>query len=179
MDERVRRVVTGHTPDGTAVIVSDGPTPFVHKTPQRPGHALHEIWATSETPAVIDRPGEPTDRPRSLEPPTNGTIWRIVVFPPERSFIDTITREDARAAYAAVGSPGAVVEIEEPAHPFMHRTKTIDYGIVLSGEIYLVLDKSETLLNAGDVVVQRGTNHAWSNRSDAPCRMAFVLIDGA
>jgi quercetin dioxygenase-like cupin family protein len=60
----------------------------------------------------------------------------------------------------------------------MHRTKTVDYGIVLSGEIYLVVDEGETLLKPGDVVVQRGTNHAWSNRSDEPCRMAFVLVDG-
>jgi quercetin dioxygenase-like cupin family protein len=60
----------------------------------------------------------------------------------------------------------------------MHRTKTVDYGIVLSGEVYLVLDKQETLLKAGDVVVQRGTNHAWANRSSEPCRMAFILVDG-
>jgi quercetin dioxygenase-like cupin family protein len=69
-------------------------------------------------------------------------------------------------------------EDENPPHPLMHRTDTVDYGIVLSGEIYLVLDKQETLLKAGDVVVQRGTNHAWSNRSDKPCRMAFILVDG-
>ena len=60
----------------------------------------------------------------------------------------------------------------------MHRTETLDYGIVLEGEIYLVLDDSETLLKPGDVVIQRGTNHAWSNRSDRVCRMAFILLDG-
>ena len=67
---------------------------------------------------------------------------------------------------------------KDSPHPLMHRTRTVDYRIVLSGEVYLVLDKQETLLKAGDVVVQRGTNHAWSNRSTEPCKMTFVLIDG-
>ena len=63
-------------------------------------------------------------------------------------------------------------------HPLMHRTETIDYAIVLSGELTLILDDSEVKLQAGDMVVQRGTNHAWSNRSDKPCIIAFVLVDG-
>ena len=63
-------------------------------------------------------------------------------------------------------------------HPLMHRTETVDYALCLAGEIYLVLDDSEVLIKAGDTVVQRGTNHAWSNRSDQPCRMMFVLVDG-
>lgn len=62
-------------------------------------------------------------------------------------------------------------------HPFMHVAKSIDFGIVLSGEIYLMLDKEETRLQAGDVVIQRGTNHAWSNRSNQDCKMAYVLLD--
>ena len=61
-------------------------------------------------------------------------------------------------------------------HPLMHRSETIDYGVVLSGEIVLVLDKEEVELKAGDVFVQRATNHAWSNRSNLPCRIAFVLV---
>jgi mannose-6-phosphate isomerase-like protein (cupin superfamily) len=106
-------------------------------------------------------------------------MFRVVVMPPEASFIDKIDRAAAKAAFAAFGSPHAAADGDDnPPHPLMHRTKTIDYGIVLSGEVYLVLDKEETLLRAGDVVVQRGTNHAWSNRSDQPCRMAFILIDG-
>jgi uncharacterized cupin superfamily protein len=63
-------------------------------------------------------------------------------------------------------------------HPGMHRTETLDYAIVLEGEIYAVMDESETLLRAGDVLIQRGTNHAWANRSERTARIAFVLIDG-
>jgi uncharacterized cupin superfamily protein len=61
----------------------------------------------------------------------------------------------------------------------MHRTQTVDYGIVLDGEVVLVLEDSETVLRAGDVVVQRGTSHRWENRSATPARVAFILIDGA
>jgi uncharacterized cupin superfamily protein len=67
---------------------------------------------------------------------------------------------------------------EDPPHPLMHRTETIDYGLVLEGELVLILDEGETVVRAGDVVVQRGTSHAWANRSNANARIAFVLIDG-
>lgn len=174
----VRRVVTGHTPDGKAIIVSDGEAPIVHHAPLRPGYEMNEVWATYSTPAIIDQAGEPTDRPRSVEPPANGTVCRVIEFPPEKSWIGNIDAAKARAAYASLGSPDAVPHMENPPHPLMHRTKTVDYGIVLTGEIYLVMDEGETLLKPGDVVVQCGTNHAWANRSDAPCRMAFILIDG-
>jgi len=180
MGGNVRRVVTGHDADGKAVIVSDGITPVVFEIPQRPGYSANEVWVTDSMPAAINKPGEPTERKRTLEPPPNGTLCRVVVHPPESTWIHTVDRAAAKAAFAAYGSVHAsTAEEENPPHPFMHRTKTVDYGIVISGEIYLVLDKEETLLKAGDIVVQRGTNHAWSNRSSEPCRMAFILVDGA
>lgn len=179
MGGNVRRVVTGHDADGKAIIVSDGITPVVYEIPQRPGYSANEVWATTAMPAPIDQEGEPTLRPRSLEPGPNGTVCRIVVHPPEHTFIHTLDRATAKAGFAAYGAAHAsTFDEQDSPHPLMHRTRTIDYGIVLSGEVYLVLDKQETLLKAGDVVVQRGTNHAWSNRSTEPCRMAFILIDG-
>jgi mannose-6-phosphate isomerase-like protein (cupin superfamily) len=178
MSAHVRRVVTGHDASGKAVIVADGITPVVHYAPLRPGYSMNEVWATSSTPAVIDQTGEPTGRPRAIAPDRNGTVCRVIEFPPEASWIGGIDREKAKATFESLGAGDAVPDMEKPPHPLMHRTKTVDYGIVLSGEIYLVLDDSETLLKPGDVVVQCGTNHAWSNRSNAPCRMAFILIDG-
>lgn len=178
MGANVRRVVTGHDRSGKAIIVSDGVTPVVHTVPLRPGYSMSEIWATYSTPAVIDPLGEPTDRPRSLEPPSNGAVCRIVEFPPEAPWIGEIDAAGAKAAFAALGSESAATYEGQQPHPLMHRTKTVDFGIVLAGEIYLVLDDSETLCKAGDVIVQCGTNHAWSNRSDQPCRIAFILIDG-
>jgi mannose-6-phosphate isomerase-like protein (cupin superfamily) len=178
MSANVRRVVTGHSKEGMAIIASDGTVPIVHYAPLRPGYSMNEVWVTRSMPAVIDQEGEPTDRPRSVEPPPNGTVCRIIEFPPEASWISNIDAAKAKEAYASLGSRHAVPDMENPPHPLMHRTKTVDYGIVLSGEIYLIVDDGETLLKPGDVVVQCGTNHAWANRSDKPCRMAFVLIDG-
>lgn len=130
-------------------------------------------------PAEISQAGEPTLRKRSIEPSPGGTVFRIVVHPPERDYLHTLDRDSSKAIFSAYGSAEASTAAEANSpHPLMHRTKTVDYGIVLEGEVYLVLDKEETLLKAGDVVVQRGTNHAWANRSDRPCRMAFILIDG-
>jgi hypothetical protein len=181
MGANIRRVVTGHDAEGQAIIVSDGITPVVFHMPNRPGYSANEVWVTSTMPAQLHETDEPTERPRTIEPPANGTRCRIVEFPPESSFIHTVDRAAALASFAAFGSAHAftAADAKDPPHPFMHRTRTIDYGIVLSGEIYLVLDREETLLKPCDVVVQRGTNHAWSNRSDQPCRMAFILVDGA
>ena len=122
---------------------------------------------------------DPVTAAMGLEPPPNGTNFRIIEFAPESERAGPVDAEAARAAFAAMG--GAAHALDggpAPRHPFMHKTRTIDYGIVLSGEITLVLDDSEVVMRAGDVCIQRATNHAWSNRSSAPCVMAFVLIDG-
>lgn len=178
MSANIRRVVTGHDASGKAIIVQDGITPVVHYSEQRPGYSMNEVWVTADAPASINQVGEPTDRPRAIQPPPRGTVCRVIEFPPEAGWISSFDQAKAREAFAGLGSADAHVAMENPPHPMMHRTLTVDYGIVLSGEIYLVLDDSETRLQAGDIVVQRGTNHAWSNRSDGPCRMAFILIDG-
>src|SRR3954463_1157483 len=111
---------------------------------------FHEVWITDATPAPIDATeAEPTDRPVRVPPPANGVMVRFTEM-----------------------APGA----ESP----MHRTETVDVGVVVAGETWLLLDDgSETRVGPGDAVVQRGTMHAWANRSDRPVRMVFVLIDGA
>ena len=103
-------------------------------------------------------------------------FFRIIEFPPEADYIDDLDSETAKAAFAEMGASDAL-DGAGP-HPFLHKTETVDYAICLSGEMYLVLDDSEVLMKAGDVCIQRGTNHAWSNRAEVPCMMAFVLIDG-
>jgi quercetin dioxygenase-like cupin family protein len=113
------------------------------------GATFHELWNTTETPAPIT--------PGVAREPTEGPL----VTPPQRG--GTIVR---------------IVELEPRSRSPMHRTETVDYGIVLSGHVRLVLDDGETALSAGDVVVQRGTDHAWVNPGNEPARMAFVLVDG-
>jgi len=150
-----RRVVTGHDKSGKSIVLSDGHPPNGLKIADR-GVNFFEIWNTDAGPAPIAATEtEPTDRPIELAPKPHGTVIRILDFLPGFS------------------------EKESSNSPFMHRTETVDYGIVLEGEIFLLLDDSELHLKAGDVVVQRGTNHAWENRSDRAARMAFILVDGA
>ena len=179
MAKPVRRVVTGHDANGKAVVISDGPAPFVHVNHVDPEWYSTDIWRTSETPARIVRAAaEPTLGPRRQLPAKRGTVLRINHFPPESAVVRQMDAQAARAAFAALGNEQAATFGRGGRHPLMHRTETIDYAIVLAGEITMVLDEGDVTLRAGDVVVQCGTNHAWSNRSNAPCVVAFVLIDG-
>jgi mannose-6-phosphate isomerase-like protein (cupin superfamily) len=179
MTTKVRRIVTGHNANGKAVVLEDGPAPAVLTNPARPDYFSAPIWATRATPVPIAaREPDPTTQKLTLEPPTNGTVIRIIQFPPENAAIHNLDATGARAIFAAIGSETASTFKPGGPHPLMHRTESIDYGIVLEGEITLVLDDSEVTVRAGDVVVQRGTNHAWSNRSGKPCRVAFILVDG-
>ena len=171
----VRRVVTGHDGGRRAVITEDGPPPTAVALDAVPGTVFHEIWATSSVPAAIDNGPDPTLGPLELAPPDGGTRVRIVDIPPDTTQ-NAIGPADAAAAFAAIGATHA--HTSDGPHALMHRTETVDYGIVLSGEVWLVVDDGETRLRPGDVVVQRGTNHAWSNRTEETARMAFVLVDG-
>jgi mannose-6-phosphate isomerase-like protein (cupin superfamily) len=179
MPKTIRRVVTGHDAHGKAVVISDGPSPFVHVNPLDPSNTSTDLWRTAATPALIAaRPAEPTSGPRRQLPQKHGTVIRINQVPPESDHIRDMTPEASRRAFAALGNERAALWGKGGRHPLMHRTETIDYAIILDGEITMVLDDEDVLLKAGDVVVQVGTAHAWSNRSNAPCTIAFVLIDG-
>jgi quercetin dioxygenase-like cupin family protein len=147
-----RRVVTGHDDGGVSVFTADGPVPVVRTAPD--GTLFYEIWGTDATPATIAQ--DPTGT--AVADPTLGAL----TVPPAPSGTKIRINEFP---------PGVVSPV--------HRTQSVDYGIVLSGEVVLVLDEAERVLRAGDVVVQRGTSHRWENRSAATARMAFILIDGA
>jgi len=181
MDAPFRRIVTGHDAQGQAVIQEEGPPPRVQRIGGDMGPVFYEVWNTRETPARIDRAsGEPREDGIMLAPPKHGTRIRVLDIPPEDSRIAALTPEEARAHFKEVGAVDASSHSgRESRHALMHRTETVDYGIVLDGEITLVLDVGETLVRAGDIVIQRGTNHGWANRSGRNCRIAFILIDGA
>ncbi len=179
-DSSIRRVVTGHDARGKAVVIFDSATPNVSRPPNRPGNSVHNFWLEAATPTSVAGNSDtaPAGKKITLEPPPGGHVFRVVEYGPEGAWLKTVDRAKAREMFAHMGAAHASDANANPPHPFMHKTKTIDYAIVLTGEIYAVLDNSETLLKAGDVFIQRGTNHAWSNRSDKPCRIAFILIDG-
>ena len=181
MSDTVRRVVTGYDENGKAVVTFDGPA-VVKSSPARPWVTINNVWMTDAAPAPIDSgPGMGADmgeKIAGLEPPAGGTVCRIVEFRNESPYMAEMDEGRAKAAFEEMNAGHAAQGGAGAAHAHLHRTETVDYAIVLSGEVYLVLDDSEVLLKAGDVCVQRGTNHAWSNRSEVPARIAFILIDG-
>ena len=173
----IRRIVTGNDAGGRSVVVADGPTPHVRTSPHRPGVTFTNLWTTDRTPADATEAVDPVTPAMGLAPSSGGTNFRVVEFGPESAHAP-VDAKTARRAMAAMGGAAHALDAGPAArHPFMHRTETLDYGIVLAGEITLVLDDEEVLMRAGDICIQRATNHAWSNRSGAPCVMAFVLID--
>jgi mannose-6-phosphate isomerase-like protein (cupin superfamily) len=175
----IHRVVTGHDADGKAIVASNGPLPTVVEIAAIPGTVFHEVWSTAATPAPVDNGADPTAGPIVLPPPKLGTRMRFVDMPPDTADYLAHGAERMHDAFAQIGDTKASTVRADSPHPLMHRTESVDYGIVIEGEVTLVLDDSEVLLKAGSVVVQRGTNHAWANRSGQPCRMLFVLLDGA
>jgi mannose-6-phosphate isomerase-like protein (cupin superfamily) len=174
----IHRVVTGHDADGSAVCVSSGPLPTVVEIAAIPGTLFHEVWSTAATPAPVDNGADPSLGPLTLPPPTHGTRIRFVDIPPDTAEFLAHGAARMKDAFSQIGDEKASTVKASSPHPLMHRTESVDYGVVMEGELTLVLDDSEVQLRAGSVVVQRGTNHAWANRSGKPCRMLFVLVGG-
>ena len=172
-----RRVVTGHNAEGKSIFVSDAATPHVFQ--RSTGSAIvMELWETTSAPADNRGNDDAIARGFRLPPPKNGSVFRIIEYPPDKERLKSLAAELA----APDDGSGRVAAADKSAgvrHPGFHKTSSVDYAIVLSGEIYALMDEGEVLLKAGDVLIQRGTNHAWSNRTDEPCYVAFVLIDAA
>lgn len=172
----VRRIVTIDREPGKGSLVSDGPTPDVRTDPARPGFAAARLWVTDSTPARIVY--ETLHLPHTLEPPPRGSVMRVFTFPPDDVWKGRVGAREVHAYFQAMGSPGASRYSPLAPHPYMQRTRTLDFCIVLEGEIVLVLDTQEVNLKAGEVVIQRGTSHAWTNRSTKPAVVAIASHDG-
>jgi mannose-6-phosphate isomerase-like protein (cupin superfamily) len=174
----IHRVVTGHDAEGKAVVTHNGPLPTVVEISAIPGTLFHEVWSTQGTPAPVDNGPDPTPAPLMLPPPALGTRIRLVDIPPDTPEFLAQGAARMKAAFTQAGDEGVSTVTRDSPHPLMHRTESVDYGVLIEGELTLVLDDAEVPLKPGSVVVQRGTNHAWANRSGKPCRMLFVLVDG-
>ena len=176
MARKIRRLVTGHDKDGKAVIMLDGDAP---NQIQRPGSPLVStlLWVTDETPTPLSDTDN-ADRQIGINPPNGGSILRILEIPPEQKrTTEELEQAVAEAKRREVENPMPGVQRNPSVRATgMHRTESIDYALILEGEIHLLLDEDEADLVAGDVVVMQGTYHSWHNRSDKPCMMAFILI---
>jgi len=166
----VHRVVTTIDKDGKSVALADEAMPLLSAHTPYPAGV---VWVTQAAPADFNWTEDRGKIKVALQPPKNGTIFRVVDFLPMTEKMEKLPM-DTMMKVAGVDAPKRGMP---PKHPMMHRTRTIDYAIIMSGEIDMMLDDSVVHLKAGDVVVQQATNHAWINHGTVPCRIAFILID--
>jgi hypothetical protein len=167
----IRRVVTTLNPSGKAVAMIEGVVPLA-RNPRTTNSAVN-IWVTEKYPPDFSSASDRGKTRIGVPPPKDGTVFRIVEFPP---IAREVEQGDVNFFMNVIGDHAPAKGLP-PRHPMMHRTRSLDYAIVISGEIDMLLDDSEVHLKAGDVVVQQATNHAWVNRGGSICRIAFVLMD--
>ncbi len=168
--KKTRRIVTGHDAQGRAVATFDGQVDARQRSPG--GNAVTMVWVTAESPAEFSDSVDRADAKVGVPPPPGGSIFRIVDFPPAAAGSPPV---DHHAMLVGMGIDPASQGYARHRHT--HRTRSIDYAIVLEGEIDMLMDDTEVHVQAGDVLIQQGTNHAWVNNGTEPCRIAFILID--
>lgn len=166
----VRRVVTKIDASGKAVVMFDARVPM--KSFRSPNPA-GDMWISEKGPPDFSWTEDRANIKIGLVPPKNGNVFRIVDFVPINPEVE---KGDINLMMKVVGDHAPAKGLP-PRHPMMHRTRSLDYAIIMSGEIDMLLDEGEVHLKAGDVVVQQATNHAWINRGKEICRIAFILID--
>lgn len=169
--EPPRRIVTGHNANGRSIILQDGPAPCCLQPDHSPNVLMCDLWELASFPPDNTDDRDTSLRPLKLSPPASGAIFRVVEFPPD-SQRNWAARKQVFAQY---GEEHALGEKEE-RHPGFHKTPSIDFAVVIEGEIVAMMEEGETLMKVGDTIVQRGTNHAWANRTDKPTRMVFIMI---
>jgi hypothetical protein len=170
----IRRIVSGHDAQGKSIFIMDGSVGMPASRRSSAGTSVVELWQTDTMPADNSGDKDPTDHPYRLPPPTNGSVFRVVEYPPDSQRFANMdaggwTKEAAGQGYQRTGG--------NARHAGFHKTDTIDYAIVIEGEIVALMDEGEKVMKQGDVLIQRGTNHAWANRTDKPARVAFIPID--
>jgi mannose-6-phosphate isomerase-like protein (cupin superfamily) len=168
----IRRVVVGHDPEGKAVPVFDNSMAPTQRSPG--GNAVANLWVTSESPIDPDGTIDKAETKVGVPPPAHSTIFRIVDFPPTTNAAAPSKVEHEKILIGMGIDPATQGYAR---HRNTHRTRSVDYAIVLDGEIDMLMDQTDVHLKAGDVLIQQGTNHAWVNNSGKVCRIAFVLID--
>lgn len=168
-----RRVLTAIDAEGQSYIAADGPSPADFVLPGSTYRSTN-MWRTAAAPSDIAAADDIAQH-RGVLPPEQGTVIRVIDMPPIGDATPEQRAAMVKAVFDALYPDGRHQEGSERSAG-MHTTDTIDYAIVLQGEVVAVMDRDETALHAGDILIQRGTPHSWENRSDAICRIVFVLI---
>lgn len=169
----IRCIVTGQNKSGKSVIVRNSSVEPV-SVALFPGYEFHRLWGSDSVPK-LPSDGTPPSQPRYF-PPKNGFRFAFFTLPAyTRTSADPI--ETSSALEEVQRKLPGMMDVLEPDHPGMHTTDTVDFDVVVFGEVYLELDDgAEALLKAGDCVIQNGTRHAWHNRSSQKCVIAVALV---
>jgi mannose-6-phosphate isomerase-like protein (cupin superfamily) len=167
----VRRVVTGIDANNKAIALFDSRLTL---NPGKSGNPAANLWITDSSPPGFSFKDDSAIKPIGLSPPDNGTVIRVVEFPPLDPAAEAKMDRDFMMKVVGDHAPARGLPVK---HPLMHRTRTVDYAVIMSGEIDMMLDDAVVHVKAGDVVIQQATNHAWVNRGKEPCRILFVLMD--
>lgn len=176
LNTQARLVVSGLTADNKSTIISDADSTVRVATP---GFTVCELWQTDSLPAPVLSDSTLGTDP-VIDPPAEGLVVRIASFPPDAEFdpaayaesLDAFGHDDAHAH-------GGADEADTSHGGAWHETDTVDVVTVVSGEVYAVLEDTETLLKAGDTIVNRGVKHIWSNRTDQPCVVVATMMKGS
>ena len=171
---KIKRFVTGLNDEGKATVIYDDYAENIMEIGGWPGAYVSELWVTNETPVNNDGREDRAARPIRHDPTSGGSIFRVVEIPPEK---DVHVEIDASAAFESMGSHNKPSDEDAAKHASMHFTNSVDYLVVISGEMHMLMEEGEVLIKQGDCIVQKGTKHAWVNRGDVPCVLAAVLID--
>lgn len=174
----IRRVLVVDEGEHSKVI-ADGPSPDIRTDPARPGFSLARMWVSDSTPVGLKGLRESLQKPEVITPRAGGSVCYVATFPPDDVFKRRVGAAEVQAYFASIGAADASTYGAGAPHPYMQKLRALEFGMILEGSITLVLDLEEVNLTAGDIVVQRGTNQAWSNRSDRPCVIAFSAHDGS
>jgi len=174
---RTRRIVTGHSPAGKAIVVSDGYSPWTVDALHIPLLRTELLWQTSDPLTLASSPAaDPALTATTFLPKAGATSVQVVTFPPDATAMPVDARPAELGDDYAKAFPG-LADLFERDNPGMHITETVDYCVLLDGELEMELDDGvTTVLRRSDIVVQNGTRHGWRNRSAAPARMLFVMI---
>ncbi len=169
----MRRIITGHNQHGKSIVTLDGPP--ARSIGEDVG-GLFELWNTDGSDIISTDKIDRADEDILLSPPSGGTKFRYFqINPLPEGLPEAMMQEIAADAFEKIGA--AHYRVDTTKHPAMHKTETIDYIILLKGDVTLILDEEEIDLKPFDVVVQRGTNHAWVNNGSEPALLIAVLID--
>jgi mannose-6-phosphate isomerase-like protein (cupin superfamily) len=169
-DKEIHRVVTTLDKSNKSAALYDGKVPLKIGGA---GEGVASLWVTEKGPADFSWDADRAGARKGFAPSNGGTYLLVVDFPPVGPEVDKL---DINTMMNVVGAD-APKRGMPPSNPLMHRTRTVDYAIIMAGEIDMMLDTGTVHLKAGDVVVQQATNHAWLNHGKEPCRIAFVLMD--